>query len=416
MRTMKTLMAVCAIAGLAQWVTAAPVTTELTYQGKLEHAGAPANGNYDFRFRLYDANAGGVQVGPSLYRTIAVQQGLFTAHLDFGDVYHGDQLWLRIEVRPSGGGAYTILSPRQELMACAHASWARLANDLALPFAGTSSVDDTPVFDIDSQGLGNLSYAIRGVRGTAGNLMGNYPVIIGSSSTHNIGVAGTGASWGVAGFVDEDYGRGIQGEVSSGTVGAEAIAAVNFAASTYAYLGTDEYSGDFDGDVRFRDMAYKEYTYGTIDPAIPIAYGFINGDGSVAAATPNVSSTYNAGSSRYEITIAGESYFFDEYVTVVTSVGTPPRIATTSSVGGDLLVYLRDLSGNPTQYYFQFTTYKPTGNAVRLDLPRAVPTPENPGITDSDLIEQLGVKQVQDAVPTHAQPREPESAAMPQRH
>src|SRR5690606_40317095 len=37
-------------------------TTEFTYQGKLKVSGVDANGQYDMRFRLFDAEAGGIEV------------------------------------------------------------------------------------------------------------------------------------------------------------------------------------------------------------------------------------------------------------------------------------------------------------------------------------------------------------------
>jgi hypothetical protein len=413
-RFIRIVLALCALSIVAQPVWASPLTTAFSYQGRLDESGAPANGSYDFRFRLYDASVGGSQVGPILYHTTIVQDGLFTVGLDFGDVYDGERLWLQIDVRPTGSGAYTPLSPRQELTATPHACYALRAGELALPFAGTVNTTG-PAFDVNNQGSSSSDYAIRGVRGTAGNLPGNHPVIMGSSSTENIGVAGTGYRWGVAGFVDTDYATGVQGEVTSGVTGAEAVAAVNFASGNDAYLGTDDYAGEFYDDVYVYGTIQKRYAAGTSDPAIPIAYGFINTDGSVSVATPNVSSSYNAGSGRYEITIAGESYYFSEYVTVVTVVGTPALLPVTSSVGGDLLVYLRDVSGNSAQRWFQFVTYKPTGAGFTVGGPRATPTPERPHITDTDVWEQLGVQQLQQRTPAEEElPRKARSAAFPE--
>ncbi len=43
----------------AAGVSAAPVSTAFTYQGQLKDGGAPANGDYDLRFSLYDGVSGG---------------------------------------------------------------------------------------------------------------------------------------------------------------------------------------------------------------------------------------------------------------------------------------------------------------------------------------------------------------------
>ena len=95
-----------------------PVGTAFTYQGRLLDGGVPAEGDYDFEFTLYDdPAAGSVVAGPITKDDWPVAYGLFTAPLDFGsDVFTGVARWLRIGVRPwDSTGAYTYLSPRQEL-------------------------------------------------------------------------------------------------------------------------------------------------------------------------------------------------------------------------------------------------------------------------------------------------------------
>ena len=44
------------------------VGTGFTYQGKLTDGGAPANGTYDFEFKLYDDLSVGSQVGSAVRR------------------------------------------------------------------------------------------------------------------------------------------------------------------------------------------------------------------------------------------------------------------------------------------------------------------------------------------------------------
>ena len=49
-----------------------------SYQGRLTDAGAPVTGAADLRFRLYDASAGGNQVGSQITDTnVTVTGGLF---------------------------------------------------------------------------------------------------------------------------------------------------------------------------------------------------------------------------------------------------------------------------------------------------------------------------------------------------
>lgn len=97
---------------------AVPVGTSFTYQGRLMDEGSPAAGSYDLQFALFDAAAGGVQLGSTLdIAAVAVSDGRFTVELDFGTAaaFGGGARWLEISLRPAGGGGYTLLSPRQEL-------------------------------------------------------------------------------------------------------------------------------------------------------------------------------------------------------------------------------------------------------------------------------------------------------------
>lgn len=41
-------------------------TTGFSYQGSLKNAGAPANGNHDFEFRLWNSASGGAQIGTTV--------------------------------------------------------------------------------------------------------------------------------------------------------------------------------------------------------------------------------------------------------------------------------------------------------------------------------------------------------------
>jgi hypothetical protein len=100
-------------------------TTSFTYQGKLSNNSTPATGNYDFEFRLYDAASGGSQQGTTQALTnVAVMAGIFTVGLDFGacpTCFNGAPRFLDLSVRPTGGGAFTPLSPRQQITSTPYA-------------------------------------------------------------------------------------------------------------------------------------------------------------------------------------------------------------------------------------------------------------------------------------------------------
>lgn len=97
-------------------------TTEFTYQGQLANASAPASGNFDFEFLLYDALTDGTQIGTTQARSnVAVANGVFSVKLDFGANFPGANRSLEIHVRQSGGGVFTLLTPRQSISSTPYA-------------------------------------------------------------------------------------------------------------------------------------------------------------------------------------------------------------------------------------------------------------------------------------------------------
>ncbi len=88
------------------------------YRGDLTSSGSPATGLFDLRFTLHSVNSGGPTVGGPLTNSAAlVSNGVFAVVLDFGVApFDGADLWLEISVRTNGGGAFTTLSPRQQIL------------------------------------------------------------------------------------------------------------------------------------------------------------------------------------------------------------------------------------------------------------------------------------------------------------
>ncbi len=107
-RSLPPLLIVCLLCLTAQ---AQPII----YQGMLKEGGVPANGTYDFRFRLYDAPVAGLQVGvDALVDNQSVHNGLFTVELTFGGgIWTGAYRYLEIAVRPgTSTDPFTVLIPR----------------------------------------------------------------------------------------------------------------------------------------------------------------------------------------------------------------------------------------------------------------------------------------------------------------
>src|SRR5262245_20484443 len=110
-------------------------STAFTYQGRLQNGGAPATGVHDFRFRLFDAASGGSQVGVTqCIDNLAVNQGLFTATVDFGPQFVTPaQRFIEIDVRGDTGltcgdaTGFQTLSPRQLITAAPLATHAKSA-------------------------------------------------------------------------------------------------------------------------------------------------------------------------------------------------------------------------------------------------------------------------------------------------
>jgi len=115
----------------------AALSTGFTYQGKLTDGGSPANGTYDFEFKLFDALSAGNPVGSTVTKLgETVTAGLFTVQLDFGDVFNGTALYLDIGVRPGASvDPYTPLTPRQALTAAPYAIFASKA-----PWSGITGI------------------------------------------------------------------------------------------------------------------------------------------------------------------------------------------------------------------------------------------------------------------------------------
>ena len=135
--TLLAILAVSTSSAAAQAGTPSPAASALgtafTYQGKLTSGGEPVNGSYDFEFKLYNDPSAGSQVGSAFdVSNVTVNNGLFTAQLDFGNVFDGTALYLEIGVKPaSSAGAYTPITPRRFLSATPYAQYAMQAGSVA---------------------------------------------------------------------------------------------------------------------------------------------------------------------------------------------------------------------------------------------------------------------------------------------
>ena len=148
------ILLVCVVSVFAQ-------TSEFTYQGKISDSGTPA-ATYDFQFRLFDAETGGVQIGAMQQRLgVPVSLGVFAVKLDLGaGAFDGANRWLEISLKRPSDGTFTTLSPRQPVNSAPYSIKSRsadTASDAAqlggVPAAGYLRTNG------DGSGLTNLNGA-----------------------------------------------------------------------------------------------------------------------------------------------------------------------------------------------------------------------------------------------------------------
>lgn len=133
-------------------LAAPPLGSLFSYQGYLIVKGEPADGFYDFRFRLYDAVSVGTQIGSTVeFDDVPVSEGVFTVDIDVGGpAFDGNPRWLDIGVR-SGISItpYEQLAPRQLLTPAPYAhyawggSWAGLTG---MPAGFADGVDNNTIY------------------------------------------------------------------------------------------------------------------------------------------------------------------------------------------------------------------------------------------------------------------------------
>jgi hypothetical protein len=139
----------------AQVSTAFAQGTAFTYQGRLNNGTNPATGSFDLTFSLFGVSSGGSSLaGPVTNTAVGVTNGLFTVMVDFGaGVFTGSSNWLSIGVRTNGGGAFTALTPRQQVTPTPYAIFAESANAAGL----TGAVPAGDLTGVSGSGLISLN-------------------------------------------------------------------------------------------------------------------------------------------------------------------------------------------------------------------------------------------------------------------
>ncbi len=249
-------------------VELASVGGAFTYQGQLTESGNPANGDYEFSFALYDDLAAGAQVGGTLTPLLSVVDGLFTASLDFGEVFDGTALYLEIGVRPDGSAdPFTTLTPRQALTAAPYALTLRPGADVVGSVSG-----DAVLAAHNTATSGSASYALRGETdsrtGSAAAIYGR--VTSTSPGAYSAGVRGVnegtgglgigvygsqnGSGWGLYGTSVTGYGAWL---ISSAAGGRGLYARGGSGTDADIVLGGNDSSGSGDDGRIISDPNYS---------------------------------------------------------------------------------------------------------------------------------------------------------------
>lgn len=242
--------------------------TAFNYQGRLTNDGAPADGLFEFDFKVFDAVTGGNQVGPDLApQLIQVSNGVLTAQLDFGaGVFTGAARFLEIGVRPAGSpNPYTVLTPRQGVssipytirsISAASADTATSANQLGgLPASGFIQNSTSPQaatnFNISGNGTAAGTLSANRVNAATEYGIGNMR-ILSNAGTNNLfaGVLAGSANTtgGSNAFFGAEAGRDNTTGGSNAFFGAQAGRANNTGGSNAffgALAGLNNTDGDF---------------------------------------------------------------------------------------------------------------------------------------------------------------------------
>ena len=159
-----------------------------------------------------------------------------------------------------------------------------------------------------------------------------------------------------------DVGIGAGGQITIYNNEGTAHAAVDIFGYYIDHNHDDRYyqKSEVDGALTGKANSADVYTKTEVDTAVaavprPVAYGYVNANGSLAGGVGVNASSWDAGLNRYVIDL-DVSYFFSSYATVVTTICNA-NVARTGSIGGDLLVYVTDGGNAQSQCGFGFVVY-----------------------------------------------------------
>jgi hypothetical protein len=261
----------------------APVGPQITYQGELKDNGVAVNDVANFVFDLWDAEVGGRLLASASVPGVAVVDGRFTAHPNFGSSpFDGRALWLEITVEAPVGAHPVTLAGRQPITPAPYALFALNSDAEESPWSvagddvyyndGYVGVGTTPSYPLQVEG--QSTYTLH-VRNTSTN--SNATAIYASSAapyaaaiqaevtdTSSVGVQGSlGQNHGVLGheragvygWSQDEYGVwgdsanhwGVAGTCPAGSNEAGVVGAIRYSNNTVAWVPDSGVSGSCEG-------------------------------------------------------------------------------------------------------------------------------------------------------------------------
>ena len=148
-------------------------STAFTFQGRLNDGTVAATGNVQLEIKLFDALAGGAQIGSTVnIPSVPLVNGVFSTELDFGaTAFDGSARFLQIGVRPAGTtNPYTILSPRQHLSSVPYSIKSR-SSDTATNALSLGGLDPTNFVRYDANGDVAIGTTSTGSKLTVGGVI-----------------------------------------------------------------------------------------------------------------------------------------------------------------------------------------------------------------------------------------------------
>jgi len=240
------------------------------------------------------------------------------------------------------------------------------AGQQAQPLGVTAGLLLQP-FELGEQALEQVFLHHQPAR-QVGNGVGVAGTTVGGTGVMGTATSTSAASYGVSGQSASSTGTGVYGAATSTTGKNYGVYGQSTSDSSSAIYGVNTnasataYAGNFKGKVNVSGDITK--TYSATSPtaerrAVPICYGTVNANGTIASGTPNFSAAWTAGGD-YVIQIEGENYNGTSYTTVVTPISTVPLIGTTYAISNAFLgVRIFNLSSTAIQNGFSFIVYKP---------------------------------------------------------